>query len=105
MLLLEFLYISFILRHIPADVSPMIVLIGERRINFREAQLWVCGHDFVRGLPLLLMQNNDILDSDAMAGNAWFPPADAGGLHNVAIRIRVHTKTPAYRISCMLLVA
>jgi hypothetical protein len=46
MLLLEFLYVSFILRHIPADIFPMIVVIGERCIDFRQAQLRVCGNNF-----------------------------------------------------------
>ena len=67
MLLLEFLYVSFILRHISADVFPMIVVIGERRVDFRQAQLRVCGYDFVRALALLLMQDNDILHADTPA--------------------------------------
>src|SRR4051794_36660910 len=105
MLLLEFLYVSFVLRHVPADVFPMIVVIGERRVDFRQAQLRVGGNDFVRGLPLLFMQDHDILHADTMPGNAWLPPANARGLHNVAVRIRVHTKAPVYRSSFMLSVA
>lgn len=105
MLLLKFLYVSFILRHVSADVFPMIVVIGERRVDFRQAQLRVCGDDFVRGLPLLLRQDNDILHADTMPGDARLSPADARGLHNVAVRIRVHTKAPVHRSSYMLLVA
>ena len=51
MLLLEFLYVRFILRHVPADVFPMIVVIGKHRIDFRQAQLRVCRDDQKRVSP------------------------------------------------------
>jgi hypothetical protein len=35
MLRLEFLDVSFVLRHIPADVILMIVIIGKGGVNFR----------------------------------------------------------------------
>jgi len=83
MLLLEFLYVSFILRHVPTDVFPMVVVIGEGGGDFHQAQLRVGGDDFVRRLPLLLMQDDDILHADAMPRDARLSPAHAGGLYDV----------------------
>src|SRR3954465_11036887 len=60
------------------DLVLVVEVVGQRLMDVREGEAGVVRSDLVRALPAPLVAAHDVLDGDAVSGNAGFAAARAG---------------------------
>jgi len=73
----EPLDVGTILLEITLNAVTVIVVIGQRGVYIRQGDAGMVGDDFRRRLAPVVVFDDDVLDTDAMADDARFPAADA----------------------------
>src|SRR5262245_15701884 len=72
------LHERLVLSHLPVDFLAVVEVVREGRVDTRQRQV-IFGGDLSGATAHLLVPGHDVLDSDAMAGDARLAEADVGG--------------------------